>query len=190
MHRVGIAASPFDLSGDLLEPRAAFQQQQRIKGGGRRRYPGWLGVALSAATGEQALDCRRDVACPRVEEFDLCYAAAAPRCGFPQRVGHQMPVGRVRRERRETGEAAFARIADLAHYLLPRQESHQIDIAAGEAGYRREGDDVYMRLLGNRLYRLDLGGEQRPENQPHSVADDRASGAGGASRIPPGVARD
>ena len=101
-----------------------------------------------------------------------------------------MPVGRVRRERRETGEAAFARIADLAHYLLPRQESHQIDIAAGEAGYRREGDDVYMRLLGNRLYRLDLGGEQRPENQPHSVADDRACGAGGASRIPPGVARD
>ncbi len=100
-----------------------------------------------------------------------------------------MPVGRIGRERRETGEAAFARIADLAHYFLPRQEAHQIDIAAGKGGDCRERNDVYVGLLGNRLYRLNLGGEQWPQYQPCSVADDRACGAGGAGRIPAGVAR-
>src|SRR5438067_13768183 len=99
-----------------------------------------------------------------------------------------MPVRRVGRERRETGEAAFTREADLAHHLLPRQEAHQINVATGEAGNRREGDDVYVGLLGDWFYRLDFGGEQWTEDQPRAAADDRACGARGASRVPTGVA--
>ena len=120
LYGLGISARRLDLSGDLLEPGAAFRQQQRIEASGRRRHRGWLGGALSTTAGQQALDCRRDIAGAGVEKFDLGHAAAAPRCDFAQRVGHQMPVRRVGRERRETGEAAFACIADRADHLLTR----------------------------------------------------------------------
>src|SRR5215470_16235835 len=100
-----------------------------------------------------------------------------------------MPIGRIWREHSETLEAALPRVANLAKHFLSWQESHQVRIAAGKIGHRREGNDVYVRLLGDRFYRLDLRGEQRPEDQPGSPTDHRARGARGTGGISAGVVR-
>jgi len=81
-------------------------------------------------------------------------------------------IGRIGRERREAIEPLLTRIADFADHLLSRQKAHQKDIAAGQVGHRRKRDDVEMSTLGDRLYRFDLGGEQRAEDQTDPFADD------------------
>ena len=87
---------------------------------------------------------------------------------------------RIRRESRESGKSAVAGEGHLTGNFLPRQESHQKDIAAGELGRGREADDVDLRLRGDRLDRLHLGGEQRADEQLRALGDHLTRGIGGA----------
>src|SRR5205085_10429242 len=73
--------------------------------------------------------------------------------------------------------------------FLPRQEAHQKDVAAGELGRGRERDDVDLRLRGDWLDRVNLGGEQRTEQQLRTLTDDLARGIGGTLRRGAGVSR-
>ena len=100
-----------------------------------------------------------------------------------------MPVRAVRREGGETRNPALAGIGDLAHHLLAGQKSHQIDPTAREVGHGRKRDDVYVGISRDRGYRLDFGGEQRPEDQLDPGIDRRLRRRGRPRRRPLGIAR-
>ena len=96
---------------------------------------------------------------------------------------------RIGRQRGKPGEAALAGKRHLAHDFLARQKTHQKHIPASQLRGGREGDDVDMRVARHRSDRLDLGGEQRPEDQLRALGDGRARRAG-ATALGGSVARD
>ena len=181
---------------DLLE-LSRPRQQQRIKthalcrpgrggGIGLRRCPrcGARGVA------GEPLDRRTRIARARIERLGFDHRRARLARRLAQDIGHQPAVFAVRRQHGKSAEAAFPRKRGLAHDFLPRQETHQKNIVAGQLCRRRKRDDIDLGLAGYRLHRIDLGCEQRAQDQLRAIRNRRARRARGAVRGAARVARD
>ena len=126
------------------------------------------------------LDRTRDVGGARIEILDPRHRRALRGRDLLQRISHQVAVWRIRRERGKFRHPLAMREGDFARDLLAWQETHQEDVTAGDLGLGREGNDVDVSGLRDRLHRHDLIGDQRPENQPSPVGDHRSRRAGSA----------
>jgi hypothetical protein len=80
-------------------------------------------------------------------------------------------------------------IGDDAIDRLTRRKAEQEGAVSRELVGCREGDHVDPSVLRHRLHRLDLAGEQRPEDELGALGQCRAGGARGTLRRSFGVAR-
>ena len=174
-------------SGDLLEPGAAFRQQQRVERGGRRRC---------AAAGSAAALCTRrrrrwidgDTSPARGSKNSTLSRGRRSPMRPPAAVRHQMPIGRL-------GASTANRRGRVHAHSRPRArppaaaESPSTRCRRRRARHRRECDDVTCASSATGFTASTSRASSRPQYQPGPVADCRACGAGGAGCSSAGVAR-